>query len=160
MAMTTTDDRIEKQVLLRAPRSRVWRALTTAEEFGQWFGAKLSGGTFTPGARVRGPITHPGYEHVTFDVTIDRIEPERLVSWRWHPNAIDPQVDYSAEPTTVVTFELEEVPEGTLLKVVETGFDKIPPARRAQAFRGNEDGWAIQMERITEHVSKATDRRA
>ena len=156
MAMTTTSDRIEKQVLLRAPRSRVWRALTTAEEFGRWFGAKLSGGTFAAGERVRGPITYPGYEHVTFDVTIERLEPERLVSWRWHPNAINPQVDYSAEPTTVVTFELEDVPEGTLLTVVETGFDKIPVARRAQAFRGNEDGWAIQMERIKEHVGKAT----
>jgi uncharacterized protein YndB with AHSA1/START domain len=156
MAMTMTGDRIEKQVLLRAPRSRVWRALTTAEEFGRWFGAKLSGGIFVPGARIRGPITHPGYEHVTFDITIDRMEPERLLSWSWHPNAIDPQVDYAAEPTTIVTFELEEVPEGTLLKVVETGFDRIPAARRAQAFRGNQDGWAIQMERIQEHVGKAT----
>ena len=148
-------DRIEKQVLLRAPRSRVWRALTETHEFSQWFGVKLTG-TFTPGARLRGQVTHKGYEHLTLELTVDRVEPERLFSWRWHPNAIDPAVDYSAEPTTLVVFELEEVDGGTLLTVVESGFDRLPAARREQAFSGNAEGWAMQMEFIANHVSKAS----
>ena len=152
--METVADRIEKRVVLRAPRARVWRALTNAEEFGGWFGVKLRG-TFTPGARVTGAVTHPGYEHLTFEITIERMEAERLFSWRWHPHAIDPHLDYSAEPTTLVTFELEEVPEGTVLTVVESGFGGIPLARRAEAYRGNEGGWAAQMEAIKKHVSKA-----
>ena len=147
-------DRIEKKVLLRAPRSRVWRALTNADEFGRWFGARLTG-TFTPGARVRGPITHKGYEHLTLEITIERMEPERLVAWRWHPNAVDPAADYAAEPTTLVTFELEEVDGGTMVTVVESGFGSIPPARRAQAFRSNSQGWAIQMENIKQYVDQA-----
>jgi uncharacterized protein YndB with AHSA1/START domain len=152
--METVIDRIEKRVVLRAPRARVWRALTNAEEFGGWFGVKLRG-MFAPGARVSGAVTHPGYEHLTFEITIERMEPERLFSWRWHPHAIDPHLDYSAEPTTLVTFELEEAPEGTVLTVVESGFDRIPLARRAEAYRGNEGGWAAQMEAIKKHVSKA-----
>lgn len=147
-------DRVEKKVLLRAPRSRVWRALTNADEFGRWFGARLTG-TFKPGAPVRGPITHKGYEHLTLEITMERMEPERLVTWRWHPNAVDPTVDYSNEPTTLVTFELEEVDGGTMLTVVESGFDGIPPARRAEAFRSNSQGWAIQMENIKQHVDQA-----
>jgi uncharacterized protein YndB with AHSA1/START domain len=148
-------DRIEKQVLLRAPRSRVWHALTETHEFSQWFGVKLTG-TFTPGARLRGQVTHKGYEHLTLELTVDRVEPERLFSWRWHPNAIDPAMDYSAEPTTLVVFELEEVDGGTLLTVVESGFDRLPAARREQAFSGNAEGWAMQMEFIANHVSKAS----
>lgn len=151
MAVT---DRIEKRILLRAPRAKVWRALTTAADFGAWFGAKVSG-PFAPGARVRGQITHKGYEHLMFDATIERMEPERLFSWRWHPYAIDPGADYSAEPTTLVTFELEEVPDGTLLTVVESGFDRIPAARREAAYRGNEGGWAQQVESIQRYVSQA-----
>jgi len=152
MAVGVNTDSITRNVLLKAPRSRVWRALTNAQEFGTWFGARLTG-TFAPGARVQGPITHKGYEHLTMDFIIDRVEPERLVSWRWHPAAIEPGVDYSAEPTTLVTFELEEVDGGTQLTVVESGFDRIPAARRAEAFRMNEGGWAQQMESITRHVS-------
>jgi uncharacterized protein YndB with AHSA1/START domain len=148
-------DRIEKHVLLRAPRSRVWRALTEAKEFGQWFGAKLTG-TFTPGAQLRGQITHKGYEHLTLELTVDRVEPERLLSWRWHPNAIDPAADYSAEPTTLVVFELEEVDGGTLLTVVESGFDRLPAARREQAYSGNDGGWTMQMEFIARHVGQAS----
>ena len=151
---TATTDRIEKKVFLRAPRARVWRALTDATEFGAWFGARLSG-TFAPAARLRGPITHPGYEHVTMDITIERMEPERLVSWRWHPNAVEPGVDYAEEPTTLVVFELEEVKDGTMLTVIESGFDRLPLERRRDAYRGNEEGWTWQMKSIAEHVTKA-----
>ena len=152
MTAGVNTDSITKSVLLKAPRSRVWRALTNAQEFGTWFGARLTG-TFAPGARVQGPITHKGYEHLTMDFTIDKMEPERLVSWRWHPAAIEPGVNYSAEPTTLVTFELEAVDGGTRLTVVESGFDRIPVARRAEAFRMNEGGWAQQMESISKYVS-------
>jgi uncharacterized protein YndB with AHSA1/START domain len=144
-------DRIEKTVVLRAPRSRVWRAITNAEEFGSWFGVKLEGG-FSPGARVTGRITIPGYEHVVMDVTVERVEPERLFSYRWHPYAIEPGVDYSGEPTTLVEFRLEEVTEGTRLTVTESGFDRIPAARRAEAFRMNDQGWTGQLKNIERHV--------
>ena len=153
MPMTSTD-RIEKKALLHAPRARVWRALTDAREFGQWFGVDLAG-TFAPGAHLKGKITHKGYEHLTMDITVERMEPERLVSWRWHPYAIDPGVDYSGEPTTLVVFELEEVESGTQLTVVESGFDRIPAARRAEAYRMNDEGWTAQMESITRHVGQA-----
>ncbi len=153
--MNTADtDRIEKKILVRAPRSRVWRALTDAQEFGKWFGLQLNG-TFGPGARVPGKVTHKGYEHVTFEIAVERMEPERLFSWRWHPCPVDPAVDYSAEPTTLVVFEIEEVPDGTMLTVVESGFDQLPPARRAEAYRENEQGWAMQMESIDRYVRTA-----
>jgi len=144
-------DRIERSVVIRAPRSRVWRALTDAAEFGAWFGVRVEG-AFAPGARVRGQITHPGYEHLTWEITVERIEPERRFSWRWHPYAVDPAVDYSAEPTTLVEFVLDEVPEGTRLTVTESGFDRIPLARRAEAFRMNGDGWSHQVEAIRGYV--------
>jgi uncharacterized protein YndB with AHSA1/START domain len=144
-------DRIEKSVVLRAPRSRVWRAITNAGEFGSWFGARLEG-DFAPGARVKGRITIPGYEHVVMDVTVERVEPERLFSYRWHPYAIEPGVDYSGEPTTLVEFRLEEVTGGTRLTVTESGFDRIPAARRAEAFRMNDQGWAGQLKNIERHV--------
>jgi uncharacterized protein YndB with AHSA1/START domain len=148
---TTTTDRIEKQILLRAPRARVWRALTDSKEFGAWFQAVLDG-PFRPGIRVRGRITYPGYEHVVFDLVVEKLEPERLFSCRWHPNAIDPNEDYSSEPMTLVEFTLEEAEGGTLLRVVESGFDRIPLARRAEAFKSNEEGWAAQMSAIEEYL--------
>jgi len=147
-----SSDRIEKKVVLGAPRSRVWRALTNAEEFGAWFGVKLEGG-FAAGSRVQGRITTPGYEHVTLDITIVSLDPEGTFSWRWHPYAVEPGVDYSAEPTTLVEFHLEEVAGGTRLTVVESGFEQIPLARRARAFEMNEGGWAAQLENIGRHVS-------
>ena len=147
-----TTDRIEKKILLRAPRSRVWRALADANEFGSWFGVRFEGG-FAPNARVKGRITTPGYDHLTMEITIERIDPERLLSFRWHPYAIDPDVDYSSEPTTLVELRLEEVAGGTELTVVESGFDRIPPARRADAFRMNDQGWAQQMVNIERHVA-------
>jgi uncharacterized protein YndB with AHSA1/START domain len=143
---------IEKSIRLRAPVSRVWRALAAAEEFGAWFRVKLEG-PFVAGAKVRGRITHPGYERLTMEVQVERIEPQRLFSFRWHPYAVDPAVDYSAEPMTLVEFHLEEIPEGTLLRIVESGFDRIPAARRAEAFRMNEGGWAGQVRNIERHVT-------
>lgn len=147
-------DRIEKKILLRAPRSRVWRALTDAEQFGEWFGVTLNG-PIAPGARIQGKVRHKGYEHVPFEITIERMEHEKLFSWRWHPHAVDPKKDYSAEPTTLVVFELEAAPGGTQLTVVESGFDGIPLARRKEAYRGNEQGWAAQMQAIERYVSQA-----
>jgi|SRR5215472_3800882 len=150
----TSTDRIEKRVLLRAPRAQVWQAVANAEAFGQWFGVDLAG-PFAPGARVRGRITHEGYEHLPFEITIERMEPERLLSWRWHPNAVEPTVNYDEEPTTLVVFELHDAEDGTLLTVVESGFDGIPPERRAEAYRGNEQGWAEQMEAVKRYVTGA-----
>ncbi|MGH8264643.1 MAG: SRPBCC family protein, partial [Steroidobacteraceae bacterium] len=118
--MTSSTDRIERRIVLKAPRAKVWRALTNAEEFGNWFGAALKGKSFTPGQRTTGQITYPGYEHVVFEVWIERVEPERVFAWRWHPYAIDPKVDYSGEPTTLVEFGLKEAEGGTLLTVVES----------------------------------------
>lgn len=148
----TDSDRIEKKILLRAPRSRVWRALTNAEEFGAWFRVKLEG-RFTVGERIRGKITHPGYEHLTMEVTVERMDDENRFSFRWHPCAIDPKIDYSTEPTTLVEFRLQEVADGTMLTIVESGFDQIPAERRAEAFRMNSQGWAAQMENIRRHVT-------
>ena len=145
-------DRIEKRVVLRAPRSRVWRALTDAAEFGSWFGARLAG-RFALGERVSGPITIPGYEHLRMDIAIERLEPESYVSWRWHPYAVEPGVDYSSEPTTLVEFHLEETDGGTRLTVVESGFDGIPLARRAKAFEMNDGGWTAQLRNIERHVT-------
>ena len=145
-------DRIEKQIRLSASRARVWRALTDPRQFGQWFGIKLSG-TVAPGAKLRGPITLPGYEHLTFEATVETVEPETRFSFRWHPYAIEPGVDYSSEPTTLVVFTLEEVEGETLLKLVESGFDDIPASRRAKAFEMNSNGWTMQMENIKKHLA-------
>jgi uncharacterized protein YndB with AHSA1/START domain len=151
MSVTSTD-RIEKTVILRAPRARVWQAVTDARAFGQWFGVEVAG-PFAPGARVTGRITHPGFEHLPLEMTIERMEPERLFTWRWHPNAVEPGVDYSDEPTTLVSFELTDVAEGTRLTVVESGFDGIPLARRAAAYRGNDGGWTQQLVAIERYLS-------
>jgi uncharacterized protein YndB with AHSA1/START domain len=145
---------IEKRIALRAPMSRVWRALTDHREFGEWFRVKLDG-PFVPGEVSRGRITHPGYEHIKWEATIQEMEPERLFSFTWHPYAIDPNVDYSGEPTTLVEFRLEPNDGGTLLTVTESGFDAIPKERRLEAFRMNEGGWAIQMTNIQRHVDSA-----
>jgi uncharacterized protein YndB with AHSA1/START domain len=146
-----TTDKIEKEIIMRAPRSKVWRALTNAEEFGKWFGVKMHD-SFVPGAIARGKILSPGYDHLTLEVHVDRIEAEHLFSYRWHPYAVDPEMDYSNEPTTLVSFELEEIAEGTRLKVTESGFDRIPLARRDEAFRMNSGGWAAQVENVANYV--------
>lgn len=151
--MNTSTDRIEKQLLLKAPRSRVWRALADAEVFGEWFGVALKGKHFVAGQHTQGYITYPGYEHLLWDVLVERIEPERVLSFRWHPYAVDTAVDYSQETPTLVVFELEEVRGGTLLRLIESGFDSIPAARRLEAFRMNSNGWDEQMKNIEKHVA-------
>jgi uncharacterized protein YndB with AHSA1/START domain len=143
---------IQKHTLLRAPRSRVWRALTDAAEFARWFGVLIEGG-FAPGARVRMTSTIPECNGEVFYVTIERMEPEHTFSWRWHPGMQQPDVDYSKEPTTLVTFTLEETPEGTSLTVVESGFDQITLARRARVYEENVQGWEYQLKEIAKHVA-------
>jgi uncharacterized protein YndB with AHSA1/START domain len=146
-------DRIERSIHIQATRSRVWRALANAEEYGQWFGANLKGQTFAPGQRVQGPITICGHEHVVFDAVIERMEPETLMSYRWHPYAVDAAIDYSKEERTLVTFTLREAEGGTLLTVTETGFDKVPPGRRLEALRMNSRGWEAQLKNIARHAA-------
>jgi uncharacterized protein YndB with AHSA1/START domain len=153
--MNASTDRIERRVLIKSPIARVWRAISDAAEFGGWFGVDFKGQTFVPGKHVQGKITYPGYEHLTMDVLIESIVPQRLLSFRWHPAAIDPTVDYSKEPTTLVVFELEEAQGGTMLSLVESGLDQIPLERRATVFRLNSQGWEEQMENIKKHVAKA-----
>ena len=154
MATANSTDRIEKEIVMKAPRARVWRALTDPAEFGKWFGAEMKD-VFRPGARAQGRITHPGYDHLTLDMTVERMEPERLFSWRWHPYAVDPKQDYSKEPMTLVECELTDADGGTRLKIVESGFDQVPLARRAEAFRMNSEGWAAQVQNIMKYVDQS-----
>jgi uncharacterized protein YndB with AHSA1/START domain len=154
MSTTSNTDRIERGLVINAPRERVWRALSNAEEFGTWFGANLKGQTFAPGQRARGQLTIAGYQHVWFDIVIEQLKPRDLLSYRWHPYAVDPAVDYSKEQPTLVTFTLKDAPgNSTLLTVVESGFDNVPPHRRLEAFRMNSRGWEGQMNNIVRHVS-------
>lgn len=151
--MPSPTDRIERRIVLQAPRSRVWRALTHAPEFGAWFRVDFEDQVFSPGRQARGRITHPGYEHLTMEATVERMEPERLFSFRWHPYAVDPAIDYSAEPTTLVEFDLADADGGgTVLTVTESGFDAIPADRRDEAWRMNDGGWAEQMRNIAAHL--------
>jgi uncharacterized protein YndB with AHSA1/START domain len=159
-------DRIETKVLLRAPLKRVWRAIADSREFGAWFGLKFDG-PFVEGTPLRGVIVpstvnaeitelekpHAG---MVFEITIEKIEPERLFSFRWHPHAVKRDVDYSAEPTTLVVFTLEEVAEGVMLTITESGFDRIPLARRAEAFLANDAGWSTMVRAIGDYLAKAS----
>ena len=161
-----TSDRIEKQVLLHATQERVWRAVSDSAEFGQWFGVRFDG-PFRAGERLVGRIVpttvdatvaaqQQPYEGTRFEITVERIDPMRCLSFRWHPYAVEAGVDYSNEPATLVTFELAEMPAGILLTITESGFDRIPLARRAQAFSANEGGWAIQVTLIERYLSAHT----
>jgi uncharacterized protein YndB with AHSA1/START domain len=152
MNATTATDRIEKTVILTAPRSKVWRAISDARQFGEWFKVQLHA-PFTAGATIPATITYPGYEGVAMVFVVERIEPERYLSYYWHPG--DPRADLSHEPMTLVEFTLEEVPGGTRLTIVESGFDKLPLSRRAEAFRMNEAGWIEQLENVTRHVAES-----
>jgi uncharacterized protein YndB with AHSA1/START domain len=163
--MSSSTDRIEKKVLLRAPHARVWQAISDAKQFGTWFGVEFDG-PFVAGERITGRMAptkvdpavakmQEPYAGMKFDYTVDRIEPMRLFSFRWHPFAIDPKVDYSGEPTTLVVFALEEVTGGTQLTITETGFDRIPLERRAKAFAANEGGWSKQVELIAKYLEGA-----
>ena len=154
MQQVSDTDRIERSIVIRAPREKVWNALANAEAFGHWFGADLKGQAFIPGQRTRGKIKAPGYEHLYFDVLVDRISPPDLLSFRWHPYPVDPAVDYSREQPTLVTFTLKDAPDnGTLLTIVESGFDSLPPHRRLDAFRMNGAGWDEQLKNIVRHVT-------
>src|SRR4051812_6864155 len=145
-------DSIEKQIELKAPVSRVWRALTDHSEFGEWFGVKLER-PFVPGQETFGNMTNPGYEHVVLHAVTKEIRPESVFSFTWHPYGLDPKIDYSKEEPTLVEFTLTPSAAGTLLKVTESGFDKVPASRREEAFRMNERGWASQMTRIEKYVA-------
>ena len=149
---TNTPDRIEKQILLKAPLARVWKALTDHREFGAWFLVDLEG-PFAIGLHTRGRIRYPGFEHLVMDMLVERIEPMTCFSYRWHPGAIDAGVDYTQEPRTLVEFILKEVPEGTLLTVIESGFAALPPGRRETAFRLNDGGWTQQVLNIETYVT-------
>jgi uncharacterized protein YndB with AHSA1/START domain len=150
------NDRIEKRIELKAPISRVWRALTDYREFGEWFQVKLEG-PFVVGQVSRGQITHPGYEHVRWEALIEKMEPERLFSFTWpHSKSLELGIysaDYSKEPTTLVEFRLEKTANGTLLLLTESGFEKLPADRRDEAFRRNAGGWTEQMRNIETYVT-------
>src|SRR5947209_19148824 len=152
------DNRIEKRIELKTPVSRVWRALTDHREFGEWFRVKLDG-PFVPGQISRGHITYPGYEHVKWEAVVQKMDPERLFSFTWHPYAVDPKTDYSKETATLVEFRLEKTTSGTLLLLTESGFEKIPADRRLEAFRMNDGGWAEQMKNIVSYVGRSEERR-
>lgn len=159
-------DRIEKKIVLRAPQDRVWRAISNAKEFGSWFGVAFDA-PFTEGARLTGKIVpttvdaevakmQAPYAGKTFEWTVERIEPMRGISFRWHPYAVEEGVDYSKEPTTLIEFELAEAAGGVLLTITESGFDRIPLARRAKAFAANEGGWEMQTRLIEKYLVQAS----
>jgi uncharacterized protein YndB with AHSA1/START domain len=149
------EDRIEKQIEIAAPVARVWRALTDSRQFGEWFLVNMDG-PFVAGETVRGQLTVPGYEHLRMEIVVRTIEPEIYFSYTWHPYAVDPKVDYSQETPTLVELRLEETTGGTLLRVTESGFNKLPKERYADAFRMNSRGWAQQLENIDAYVSKTS----
>lgn len=149
---TKMKSKIEKQIELKAPQSKVWQALADHEKFGEWFRVKIDA-PFEVGKASTGHITYPGYEHVKWIATVEKIEPEHTLAFSWHPYACDENRDYSDEPTTYVEFTLKPIEGGTLLTVIESGFENIPEDRRDEAFRMNEGGWAEQMLNIEKYVS-------
>lgn len=151
---TSSTDRIEKQFHVTAPRGRVWRAIADSTEFGTWFGMRFDR-PFVPGTMVVGQITIPGYEHVKGEMRIEAVEPEGYFAYSWHPYAIDPAQDYSTEPMTLVEFRLAEDAAGTTVTITESGFDRLPASRRAEAFRMNEGGWAGQSKNLAAHVARS-----
>jgi uncharacterized protein YndB with AHSA1/START domain len=163
--MTAETDRIQKRVVLRAPVERVWKAISDSSQFGSWFGAAFDG-PFAPGKLAKAKVAptkadpevaakQQAYAGAPFEFTVERIEPMKLFSFRWHPFAVEKGVDYSQEPTTLVTFELEEVPGGTRLTLTESGFDRIPAGRRVKAFEMNDQGWTDQVRLVEKFVLHA-----
>jgi uncharacterized protein YndB with AHSA1/START domain len=148
-------NRIDKRIEVKAPVSRVWRALTDYQQFGEWFCAKMDG-PFLPGQVVRGVTTYPGHEGHQFDVVVQKIEPERLFSFTWHPYAVDTKIDYSKEPPTLVEFKLEQTEDGTVILLSESGFEKVPESRRLEAFRKNDEGWTEMIESLANYVTKGS----
>ena len=155
MRLHNDSDCIHKQLLLRSPRSRVWRALTDYREFSAWFGVDLES-PFVVGHATSGQITNPGYEHIRMEVIVQTLEPERYFSYTWHPYAIEPGIDYAKETPTLVEFTLEDKGGETLLTITESGFEKLPPHRRDEAFRMDDKGWSTQLKDIEEHVTRAS----
>ena len=151
--MNSPTDSIQTSVLIQAPRARVWRALTDPQEFGAWFGMKLDGDTFQAGRPIVGQITIPQYAHVRMALHIERVDPQSVFAWRWHPGAIDTSVDYSAEPLTLVELTLSEEGAATRVSVRESGFDALPAARRESALRMNTSGWDGQMRNIVRYLT-------
>jgi len=158
------DDRIEKQVLLRAPIARVWEAISDANKFGAWFGVVFDG-PFVAGAPATGRITPTSvdpevaeqqkpYEGAAFNIVVERMEPMRLFSFRWRPFALDPDVDYSAEPMTLIEFALDEAAGGVMLTITESGFAGIPLERRLKAFAANDRGWTAQIGMIQKYLER------
>lgn len=161
--MDDNSDRIVKKVVLDAPLERVWRAITEARRFGTWFGVEFDG-EFEPGTRLVGRIVptrvdpiiakaqapHAGMEFVC---DVERIEPMRLFSFRWHPYAIEPGADYASEPMTLIEFELEALQDRTHLTITESGFERVPPARRAEAYASNDQGWHEQSKLIAKYLA-------
>lgn len=148
-------NKIVKKIDLKAPISRVWKALTDYKEFGQWFCVKIER-PFVVGQPACGYLTYPGYENLRWEVQVKQMETEKLFSYTWHPYAVDPSVDYSTETPTLVEFRLEEIPDGTRLTVIESGFDKIPDHRRSDAMRMNDGGWEEQLQNIERYVGAST----
>jgi uncharacterized protein YndB with AHSA1/START domain len=146
------ENRIEKRIELKAPTSRVWRAITDFREFGEWFRVKLNG-PFVVGQVSRGQITYPGYEHLKWEATVQKMDPERLFSFTWPQSKSLDNPDYANAPTTLVEFRLEKTPTGTLLLLTESGFDNVPADWRLEAFRRNDGGWTEQMKNIEKHVA-------
>lgn len=145
---------IEKKIELKAPISRVWRALTDHREFGEWFRVKMEE-PFVPGREVRGQILYPGYEHLTWKAVVAAMQPETYFAFAWHPYATDPNVNYDKEEPTLIEFRLTPTPTGTLLELKESGFKRIPAHRRAEAFLRNDGGWTQQMKNIEAYVAKS-----
>lgn len=156
-ATTSQTNSVERSILINAPRERVWSALSNAESFGTWFGADLKGQSFEAGKRARGLMNGScGHEDdsVWFDVVVERLEPQSVFSYRWHPYAVDPAINYSEEQPTLVVFTLKDAPnQATLLSVVESGFDNVPAHRRLEAFRMHTNGWEAQLKNVANHVS-------
>jgi len=148
------NNRIEKRIELKAPPARVWRAITDHREFGEWFRVKLDG-PFVAGQTSRGRITYPGYEHLKWEAVVQKMEPEKLFSFTWHPHAVDPDKDYSQEPPTLVEFRLEKSPGGTTLVITESGFENVPAHRREEAMRMNDGGWTEQIRNVERYVAQA-----
>ena len=148
----TTTDKIEREIVVKATKARVWKAISDAKEFGNWFGVNFKDQKFEVGKATKGNITIKGYDHVVMEVEVTKMEPERTLAFTWHPYAVEPETDYSKEPPTLVTFTLEDADGGTRVKVVESGFDKIPAHRRDEAYRMNSGGWEGQMKNIAKHV--------
>ena len=157
--MNPASDRIQRKILLRTPRSQVWRVIAHAEAFGQWFGVALEGKRFVAGEWTQGQITYPGYEHLLWNVLVERVEPERVFSFRWHPYAVNPNIDYSQEPTTLVRFELQDYEDGTLLKVSESGFAHIPDVRQKEAYYMDSRGWEEQLSRLEQFLAESAKTR-